>query len=334
MAVLELLAGTAWAFGVAADGLAPFLQIGRIDVDHFGGTLCGGEHAGGQGRAEGIEVQRRAGFVLAGGRIDVGGDERRQFLRRFVSLQRELCIGQHARHVFAHILQHAFEQGEGFALIFVDRRLLGIGAQVDDRTQRIQRGQMLLPVMIERLQQEAFFDADPGFGRQFGGLGGHQRIGLFDQAIDDDFGIDALFLGPGRNINRQAQCARHVFLQARHIPLFGVAAERAAGGNDGVHAFMAHVDHDIADGFRIHHVGALFIDHLALVVHHVVVLQQLLAHVVVAGFHLFLGGFDGFRNPRVDDRLALFQAGVHQAGQHVLLAEDAQQIIVERQVET
>src|SRR3546814_3893423 len=89
------------------------------------------------------------------------GDELRR--RRRGRCLLELDVAQHAGHILTDGDQHPLEQGEGFLLVFVDRRLLRIGAQVDDLPKRIQRRQMLLPVMVERLKQDALFDLHPAF---------------------------------------------------------------------------------------------------------------------------------------------------------------------------
>ena len=57
--------------------------------------------------------------------------------------------------------QQPLEQQEGFLLIFVDRLLLRIAAQVDDLAQRVERREMLLPVMVERLDQDLLLDLVP-----------------------------------------------------------------------------------------------------------------------------------------------------------------------------
>ena len=57
--------------------------------------------------------------------------------------------------------QQPLEQQERLLLIFVDRLLLGVAAQVDDLAQRVERREMLLPVMVERLDQDLLLDLDP-----------------------------------------------------------------------------------------------------------------------------------------------------------------------------
>ena len=92
------------------------------------------------------------------------------------------------------------------------------------------------------------------------------------------------------------------------------------------------LDH-VADMVGVHDLGALLVDHLALVVHDVVEFDDLLADVVVARLDLLLRGLDRLGNPRGDDRLAVLEILVHQPREGGLRAEDAQQIVVEAQVE-
>ena len=55
--------------------------------------------------------------------------------------------------------QQSLEQQECLLLIFVDRLLLGIAPQVDHLAQRVERREMLLPVLVERLDQDLLLDS-------------------------------------------------------------------------------------------------------------------------------------------------------------------------------
>ena len=78
----------------------------------------------------------------------------------------ELHLGahQHPRDFLADGDQQPLEQQERLLLIFVDRLLLGVAAQVDDGAQRVERRQMLLPVMVERLEQDVLLGLVPALG--------------------------------------------------------------------------------------------------------------------------------------------------------------------------
>ena len=78
---------------------------------------------------------------------------------------------------------------------------------------------------------------------------------------------------------------------------------------------------------------ALLVDHLALVVGDVVVLEQLLADVEVARLDLALRVLDRARDPRMLDRLALGHLQALHDRRDAVAGEDAQQRVFERQVE-
>ena len=84
----------------------------------------------------------------------------------------------------------------------------------------------------------------------------------------------------------------------------------------------------------VHDLGTLLINHLALVVHHIVEFDDLFADVVIARLDLFLRGLDRLGDHRADNRFAILQILVHQPRERRLRAEDAHQIIVEAEVET
>jgi hypothetical protein len=103
-------------------------------------------------------------------------------------------------------------------------------------------------------------------------------------------------------------------------------------GDQVVDDVVAHVGHG-SDGFAVHQFDALLEDDLALVVHHVVELQQVLADVEVARLDLLLGLFQRLVDPRMDDRLAFLEAELLQHAVHALGAEDAHQVVLQRQEE-
>ena len=96
---------------------------------------------------------------------------------------------------------------------------------------------------------------------------------------------------------------------------------------------MPHVEHHVLDRLGVHDFRALVVDDLALVVHHVVVLDDLLADFVIASFDLALRRLDSLRKPLRADRLAILQIGVHHLGEQRVGSEDTQQIVFETEVE-
>ena len=89
----------------------------------------------------------------------------------------------------------------------------------------------------------------------------------------------------------------------------------------------------VADIGIAHQLEALLEDRLALVVHHVVVLEQVLADVEVARLDLGLRLLQRLVDPGMDDGLVLLEAERLQHAVHALRAEDAHQVVLERQEE-
>ena len=101
-------------------------------------------------------------------------------------------------YVLADCLQHALEQRERLLLILVDRRLLSIRAQVNDLTQRVERRQMLLPVVIEVLKKQTLFNRAPGFLAYLLDLRCDRGIGGLLESRFECVRVDPLFVDPLR----------------------------------------------------------------------------------------------------------------------------------------
>ena len=121
--------------------------------------------------------------------------------------------------------------------------------------------------------------------------------------------------------------------ETRDIPRLGVGVVGNMKRDHLVDDFLAHVGDMILDALVRHDFAAAFEDHLALIVHHIVELQHVLAHVEVARLDLLLRLLQRLVDPGMDDRLALLQSELDQHRIHALGAEDAHQIVLQRQVE-
>ena len=240
---------------------------------------------------------------------------------------------QQAGHAFAQVFQHGIEQAEGFALVFIQRVTLAIGAQPDALAQMIQRKQMFLPGLIENLQQQGFFDLAhnlwPNIGRT-------RRIGLrrrLHQAFAHRIIINAFFPRPIRHRQIKVQNLPHITIQLFQIPLLGIGVFRNGARHDIRDGFFAHFRDGFGDFIRHHEGAALGINFPALIIHHIIIFQQILADVEVPRLHLFLRAFQGLVDPGVDNRLPFFQAKLLQHAAHPVGPEDAHQIIFQRKEE-
>ena len=86
------------------------------------------------------------------------------------------------------------------------------------------------------------------------------------------------------------------------------------------------------DVFALEHGLTLGVDDGALLVHHVVVLQHVLANLIVTGFDGLLRGAHALGDGLGLDRLAFFHALGHDLG-HQLGVEQTHQIVFQRQIE-
>ena len=118
---------------------------------------------------------------------------------------------------------------------------------------------------------------------------------------------DAFFLGPFVDRQIEAEHALELFLQARRVPLLGIGVFRHVLGDQIVDHRVAHVGDGLGDMLVLHQLDALVEDDLALVVHHVVELEDVLADVEVARLDLLLRLLQRLVDPGMDDRLVLLQ---------------------------
>ena len=121
--------------------------------------------------------------------------------------------------------------------------------------------------------------------------------------------------------------------QACGVPLLGIGVRGDVLGHQVVDHLVAHVVDGLGNLFALHDSDALFEDHLALVVHHVVELEQVLADVEVARLDLLLRLLQRLVDPGVDDGFAVLQSQFLQHAVHALRAEDAHQVVFQRKIE-
>src|SRR5690606_1665082 len=139
--LLVLLAGSAGAGGVPRH-LAPGVRSVGIPRQRggpggprrFRRTRCGCR--------SGIRPGLAPGFLL----------DRRRLWR---GCRLDLQVAEGPRHRLAKPCQHRVEQLERFGLVFVQRVFLGIGAEPDALAKVIEAEQMLLPDLVEQLQEDA-----------------------------------------------------------------------------------------------------------------------------------------------------------------------------------
>jgi hypothetical protein len=114
-------------------------------------------------------------------------------------------------------------------------------------------------------------------------------------------------------------------LQAFHVPLLLDGLFRHVGAEDVGDDALAHGGDGFGDVVGFQQFVALVVDHLALVVGNVVIFEQLLADVEVAGLDLALRRLQRTGDERMLDGLAFRHLQLVHDGAQALAGEDAQQ---------
>src|SRR4029077_8040469 len=78
--------------------------------------------------------------------------------RRRRWLEAQFDVAQDRGDLVAQMHQHALEQLERLALVFVERVALRVRAQIDPLPQVVEREQVVLPGLVEQLEQQALLD--------------------------------------------------------------------------------------------------------------------------------------------------------------------------------
>ena len=95
----------------------------------------------------------------------------------------------------------------------------------------------------------------------------------------------------------------------------------------------AHAGHGVRDVLGRHQLDTLLVDLLALAVHDVVEAQQVLADLEVARLDLALRRLERLVEPAMGQRLVVGHALLLHPVEHLVVAEDAHQVVFERQEE-
>ena len=194
------------------------------------------------------------------------------------------------------------EHGEAFGLILIQRVALAIATQVNHLAQIIIGNDMFAPQLVERLQQHRLFN----LVRQV--LVGHrlvpfltltvvESVNSFGHALANLFIGNAFFLCPIINRKIHGHGFTQALPKANSIPLLCIGIFRNMFGHKIVHDVVAHIIHGFRNFLALHNTNALIKDHFALVIHHIVELEQVFADVEIACFHFLLRRFQRFVDP-------------------------------------
>src|SRR5438132_10599716 len=224
------------------------------------------------------------------------------------------------------------EHLEGFVLVLHQRVALAVGAEADALAELLHLREVLHPLPVDGLQHHAPLHRGHLLGAHLLDLPviglRRGRVEVLDKALR---AVVHRFVGDLR-ARGDRQVRRQVLHQALEVPVLEVAALAVlvdALGDD-----VAHVAEDVlARVGAFQDLSPLLVHDLALLVHHVVVLDYMLAGVEVHALDLLLRARNRSGDPGMLDRLDL--EAVHQAADAFRgRAEDLHQIVLERDEES
>ena len=283
------------------------------------------------------------GGVAAAAQRDGRGAPRRAPGRRGVLRGDGAQPPEVAHHLLAHPVVHVLEEGVALLLVLDERIALAVAAQPDALLQVVEAVEVVLPLDVHDLQHDVALDAAQQLGR---------RPAAPCPCSASRRGPTA-GRGPRRSAcrprSRQSRSRRHRGRTAGPAP---AAAPRGPSPSDrpaccrsvstvsssrSSARFITYCRLSSASpSSRITPVEDLpsqRVDALPLLVHDVVVLEQVFADREVLRLHLLLRPLDRARHHLVLDRHALFHPqALHQARDPVR-PEDPHQVVFERQVE-
>jgi hypothetical protein len=206
---------------------------------------------------------------------------------------------------------------------------------VNALAQIIHRGQVLAPMRVQLMQHDRLLDRP----HQLRAVGLHLGfVRLLDLVVDllAQAVLGQVLVGfqPALGVDAHGEVALDRLVQALDVPHLFRALRRDEAVDERVDDFVANTGDRVGDIVRAHQLGALLVDDLALIVGDVVVFEQVLAGVEVVRLDLALRALDLLREHAALDDLAFLHAGRLQPALGALrVAEDAHQVVFEREIE-
>ena len=121
--------------------------------------------------------------------------------------------------------------------------------------------------------------------------------------------------------------------QSLQIPILGVNLGRRIHGHSAVHNLLHHFLNVAAQILLAQNLLALCINNLALLVHNIVIFQNVLTNAKVTCFHLLLGVFNGLGYQAVLNRLIILHTQLIHNASNIIAAKEAHQIVLQAQEE-
>ncbi len=230
------------------------------------------------------------------------------------------------------VADHLAEEVECLVLVLDERVLSAVPPQADALLEEVHGVEMVFPARVNGAQDGDALEFVHGFGSEALFLfivgGADDVLEVFEDVLPLD-GLEVHAF----EAHVQPKVSPHPFAESTQVPLVGERLIR----DELLHGFVEHVVNHFERVFlEIRLVECslpLSVNDLALLVHHVIVLEEMFADFEVVRFDAFLRGLDGFADERVLDGLVLLDAEPVHHAHDAVGAEEAHQVVLERDVE-
>ncbi|OPZ61410.1 MAG: hypothetical protein BWY88_00243 [Synergistetes bacterium ADurb.Bin520] len=234
------------------------------------------------------------------------------------------------RHALSDALQHLLEEVVGLKLVLQEGIFLADGPEAYAAPKLVHPQEVVLPLGVQDVQHEKANQSLAHLGPQIGHLAPEALQGPFSEG----------FLGRGQGLGglhplqEGFHPGAHHALEPKHrrpglaLPLLGKGLFQHTVDGVGDDFF-----HPLPDSLFPQDLISLAVDRLALLVHDVIVHEELAADVEVHLLHLFLGIGNGLGEHGVLDGFALFHAQLLHDALDALRAEKAQEVVFQGEVE-
>src|SRR5256886_5610918 len=224
------------------------------------------------------------------------------------------------------------EHLERFVLVLDEGIALPVRAEPDAFAEVLHLGQVLHPLPVDRAQHHVPFHHRHQVCAHLFDLAVIRLRGGRKEVLDETLGPVLQRLVRDLRARRQTQVRRQGLYPAVPVPVLGVAA--LAVLVDALLDDLADVAHDVAAGIgALEDLPPLLVHDLALLVHHVVLLDHVLAGGEMHAFDFLLRARDRTRDPWMFDRLHL-EAGHEPPDAVGGRTKDLHQVVLQRDEES
>ncbi len=274
-------------------------------------------------------------FLSGFRRIDIAAMRSLRILQMILQLLLFLRDNADPVNQFSNIrlnrIDHFLKHIEAFDLILNQRIALPISAQIDTFPQHIHMIQMFHPLIIDHAQHDNLLQLAHNRLGIFLFPGGITFLGNLHQRFLKLVAAHSLQIFLFQPAFRCIDCLR-ILDQPVQRPFFRIQFFTCILVHFRRNNLMHHI-HDIIPQMIAHeHLAALRINNLTLLIHNIVIFQHILTHIKIARFHFLLRMFNGPRNEFMLNRFILFHAQLIHDRCNIISSEQAQQIILQRQI--